>query len=863
MRRVEGLRWRVPRVEVAEERALAERCGISPVLARILLQRGIRTAEEARVFLLGGPEQQELSPWLLADMEVAVERVLAALERGESILIWGDYDVDGMTSTAVLSSFLRACGGQVDFFLPNRLTEGYGLQKAGLEKAAREGFGLIITVDCGISAVPEVEYARALGLEVVICDHHSPGPSLPSAAAVVDPRRRDCPYPYKELAGVGVTFKLCQALAQRLGRDPGEVGSWADLVMLGTVADVMPLTGENRALVRRGLQALPSLRRPGLVALAQVAGYSLEEMDAGRVAFGLAPRLNAAGRLGETELGVRLLLASDSVEAQFLAQKLEEANRKRQELEGKILAEAEAMVAAEVDLKAEKVLLLAARGWHPGVIGIVAARLVEKYHRPACLVALEDGWGRGSGRSIPAFNLHTALLRCADLLAGFGGHAQAAGFAVAEAALPELRSRLNQVADEVLRPEDLQPELTVDAVVAPQEIGVDLAEELRLLEPCGTGNPEPVLALRGVKIRRCHRIGTTGSHLRLRLTAGEGLAPLDAIGWGLGKEAELLGSLQGELEVAFHLEVNTWRGEKSPRLVLCALRPLRVEPALRGQRPAFYLIDGRGYPREKRPAYLERLLAIEERLLVYAGEREALELASLYPGQLSVYREGGGEEAFQAMERWRYGDVPALAVVGPVNRQLSAAAAHLVFYTLPLSRWDFLRVGGWVAEAGGEEVHIHLLFGWQDVEAARAFVHRTAPDRELLRAIYRQLRAAADGTGRVVFPFPTGEALAGWREVAAAAETISTALEIFSELGLVEREGAGEKGEGEIVRLRPAPAQKLDLRLSVRYNECVNKIENFEEFHRWILRAPATTILDYLRKELRMHGSAGAHPRDT
>ncbi|MDI3281605.1 MAG: DHH family phosphoesterase, partial [Bacillota bacterium] len=212
---MEGLLWRIPQVEAAEERALAERCGISPVLARILLRRGIKTAEEARAFLLAGPEQ-ELSPWLLADMEAAVGRILAALERGESILVWGDYDVDGMTSAAVLSSFLRACGGRVDFFLPNRLTEGYGLQKAGLEKAAREGFGLVIAVDCGISAVPEVEYARALGLEVVICDHHSPGPLLPSAAAVVDPRRGDCPYPYKELAGVGVTFKLCQALAQRL-----------------------------------------------------------------------------------------------------------------------------------------------------------------------------------------------------------------------------------------------------------------------------------------------------------------------------------------------------------------------------------------------------------------------------------------------------------------------------------------------------------------------------------------------------------------------------------------------------------------------------------------------------------------------
>ncbi|MDI3281521.1 MAG: DHHA1 domain-containing protein, partial [Bacillota bacterium] len=672
--------------------------------------------------------------------------------------------------------------------------------------------------------------------------------------------------PYKELAGVGVTFKLCQALAQRLGRDPEEVRSWVDLVMLGTVADVMPLTGENRALVRRGLQALPHLQRPGLVALAQVAGYNLEEVDAGRVAFGLAPRLNAAGRLGETELGVRLLLASDPAEAQFLAQRLEEANRQRQELEGRILAEAEALVAAEVDLAAERVLLLAARGWHPGVIGIVAARLVEKYHRPACLVALEDGWGRGSGRSVPAFNLHAALLRCADLLAGFGGHAQAAGFAVAEEALPELRSRLNRVAAEVLRPEDLQPELAVDAVVAPEEIGLALAEELRLLEPCGAGNPEPVLALRGVRIRRCHRIGTTGAHLRLRLTAGEGPAFLDAVGWGLGKEAEHLGCLQGELEVAFHLEVNTWRGAKSPRLVLCALRPRRVEPAPRGQRPAFYLVDGRGYPKERRPAYLERLLAVEERLLIYAAEREALDLASLYPGRISVYRERDGEEALRAVERWRCGEVPALAVVGPLNRPLSASATHLVFYTLPLSRWDFLQVGGWVAEAGAEEVHVHLLFGGQDVEAARAFLYRTAPDRELLRAIYRKLRAAADGTGRVALPFSplAGEALAGWREAAAVGEeAVSAALDIFLELGLVEREGAGEKGKGEIVRLRPAPAQKLDLRLSVRYNEGVNKIESFEEFQRWILRAPAAAILEYLRKELRMRGSAGTHPRDT
>lgn len=548
---------------------LREELGLPPEVCRLLVRRGHGEPSEARRFLRPGFDQLH-RPELLPGLEAGVERIEAALARGERILVHGDYDADGLTAAALLTLGLREAGGDVEAFVPHRTRDGYDLGPAGLARAGEVEADLVVTADCGISAVEAVEEARRAGRDVVVTDHHEPPDRLPEATAVVNPSRRDGGYPFRGLAGVGVAYKLLCGLFERLGRPPEALNPHLDLVALGTVADAVPLGGENRVLVRAGLRAMEQTRKPGLRALLEVAGVE-GEIEAGDLGYRLGPRLNAVGRVGEAETGLRLLLTDDAREAEALAERLEGRNRERRELDRRVLEEAERRLAETFDPDRDRAVVVAGDDWPAGVLGIAASRLVDRLHRPTVLVSFEGDLGRGSGRSIPGFHLQRALEACAPMLERHGGHRMAAGLEIRRDRLPAFAERLGELAREELSPEDLEPRLELDLSLPLERADGELHGVLRHLAPFGAGNPRPVIASRGVELRDVRTVGDDGAHLRTTLAAPAGR--LRAVGFGLGHRA---GELQGggRWDVAYELVEDRWRGRR------------RVEARLRDLRPA-------------------------------------------------------------------------------------------------------------------------------------------------------------------------------------------------------------------------------------------------------------------------------------
>ena len=564
MKRVTERRWQLRKPDEDQVMQVSSACGIDDFLARILVNRGVGPAI-AQSFL--APSFAELhDPFLLRGMGNAVVRLLAALENNERICIYGDYDVDGITSVALLVTFFRSIGADCIYHIPKRLEDGYGLAEEGIRTAVSQGARIIISVDCGVTAVAEAELCSSLGVDLIITDHHMPAAVLPAAVAVINPLQPGCPFPFKQLAGVGVAFNLLIALRSRL-RETGyfdrvpepNLREFLDLVALGTIADVVPLVDENRIFARYGLQEMSNSARPGLIALKNVAGVS-GTVTCGGVGFRLAPRLNAAGRLEDAALGVELLLCREPRKAADIAQTLDMSNRERQALEQEILREALAMIKDDRRLSGRKSIVLASETWHPGVIGIVASRMVDLYHRPTVLIALQDGSGRGSGRSIPNFHLHDALRACSAHLVAFGGHKHAAGLTIDEATLEEFIEMFDEIAAGSLAEADLSPELYIDAELEPDAATLRLAEAIETLAPFGMGNPEPVFVMR--KLAVMDRRIVSDAHLKLRLSAGSRI--FDAIGFNMAGSI----TVPRVADVAFTLQVNDWNGRKSLQLRL-------------------------------------------------------------------------------------------------------------------------------------------------------------------------------------------------------------------------------------------------------------------------------------------------------
>jgi single-stranded-DNA-specific exonuclease len=549
---------------------LARELGLEPLAARVLACRGLGEPAEAERFLASRLADLP-DPFLMKGMDRAVARLQRAIVERERIALYGDYDVDGVTSTALLAGFLRSAGADVVTYVPHRLVEGYGLNCDAVRRLASAGARLLVSLDCGITSVEEVRAARELGVDAVVVDHHTAPVELPAAVAILNPHQPGCGYPYKPLAAVGVTFCLAMALRRRL-REVGHFGAARpqpnlrdalDLVALGTVADVVALTGVNRILVRWGLEELARTRRPGLRALKRVAGIAHgEAVSAGQVGFRLGPRINAAGRLDDASRGVRLLLETAEPAAMALAEELDRENRARQEIERDILREATAMAEERVRSGARG-LVLGRDGWHPGVIGIVASRIVERFHRPTVLVGVAEGVGKGSGRSIEGFHLYDALAHCAPHLSRYGGHRHAAGVTLDAPALPRFRDAFEAYARERLGEDDLVPRCRIEGRFAPGEISERVAEGIAKLGPFGAGHPEPLFALRG-RPERARVVGAGGSHLRLGFARG-----VTAIGFSLGDRLDLCSS---EIEAAVTLGFDEWRGERRLELKIRDLR---------------------------------------------------------------------------------------------------------------------------------------------------------------------------------------------------------------------------------------------------------------------------------------------------
>ena len=558
-------RWRISEPDHEVVHNLARKIDAPPIIAHLLVNRGMADSETAVVFLSSTLAEIH-DPFLLLGMDRAVERLATALRKREKVCVYGDYDVDGITSVALLVDFFRAIGLDCFYHIPKRMEDGYGLSVAGVEYAHHQGANVIVTVDCGITAQKESLLCSSLGVDLIITDHHTPGDVIPQACAVINPHQPGCPFPYKPLAGVGVAFNLLIALRNRLreegifnGTGGPNLREYLDLVALGTVADIVPLQDENRIFVKHGLAELTRSPRAGIQALKTVAGVS-GIVGSGAVGFRLAPRLNAAGRLEDAALGVELLLCSDRERAAEIAGRLEASNTERQALEQEILRDILRLVKGEPRLAGKKSIVLASREWHPGIIGIVAARIVDIYHRPTILIALQNGSGRGSGRSIPKFHLHDALHACSEHLQKFGGHKYAAGLSIDELTLETFVDRFDEIAQGVLTDSDLTPELVIDGELSGEEITLELAETIERLSPFGMGNPEPVFVLKGATI--LDRRVLKDHHLKLRLKAGG--KTLDAIGFNMAQNFTLCGSV----DVAFSLDVNKWNGRTQLQLRL-------------------------------------------------------------------------------------------------------------------------------------------------------------------------------------------------------------------------------------------------------------------------------------------------------
>ncbi|NSW56348.1 MAG: single-stranded-DNA-specific exonuclease RecJ [Armatimonadetes bacterium] len=553
------------------EAQMARELGIHPVIAGVMRRRGITTPDHARRFL--HPDLADLhDPFLLPDMDIAARRIVKAIENHETVLVHGDYDVDGITGSALMVRFLSKLGADVQYHLPHRQIDHYGLSVEAMREAARVGAHLAIAVDCGVTGFEAVAEGRRLGMDVVVIDHHEPEDRLPNANAIVDPKRADSTYPERDLASVGLCFKTASAVCTLMDVPQESLQrAFLDLVAMGTIADVVPLIGENRILASHGLRSMAGTRKVGLQALMRLCNAD-GDIRASDVAFRIAPRMNAAGRMGDATDALELLLTNDPETATRLALSLDNANRERQRVQERIYRDALEMIEGEVDFENEHVVVLASPEWHVGVVGIVASKIMETHSRPTILMVQENGEARGSARSVHGFDISQALQGCTDLLLSHGGHALAAGMSLRIENLPDFRRRLNCLAAESLRLEDLQPRLETDAEVLLDEVDAELLEGLAQLEPFGQANPAPLFVTHGVDVLDVRTVGRDNQHLKLFVSQGD--RPVDCIGFGMGPEADWI-DRGSTIDICHTPEINEYNGTRGVQLRLQAVRAAR------------------------------------------------------------------------------------------------------------------------------------------------------------------------------------------------------------------------------------------------------------------------------------------------
>ena len=545
-------KWQIYETDKEKVEEIEKKYQINKLLSTILVNRNIIKEEDIRLFL--NPTREDFyDPFLIKDMDIAVDRILQAIDKKEKVTIYGDYDVDGITSITVLKSFLKDIGLEATFYIPNRLEEGYGLNKNAIDKIKQNGCDLMITVDCGISAIEEIEYANSLGIETIVTDHHEAGNELPKAIAVIDNKRKDSTYPFRELAGVGVVFKLTQALGMKLGLKEETYLKYLDIVCVGTISDIVPLVDENRVIAKLGLMLVKQTRNIGLKSIINSSGYT--KIDSNTISFGVAPRINACGRMGKAEEALELFLSTDIYEVNDLTKKLNEHNRKRQETEKSIFESALKKIQEE-HLDENKAIIVGGENWHHGVIGIVSSKITEMYFKPSILLSFEeDGIGKGSGRSIPGFDLHDALMKCLDTIEKFGGHSMAVGITIKKDKLEEFQKEFEEIATES-HIEEIVPIINIDAKIGLGDINKEMVESLKQLEPFGEANKMPIFAFKNLKIDSIRAL-SEGKHLKLTLKEDNYI--INAIGFNIGNLSEEY-RIGDKVDIAGVLEINTFNG---------------------------------------------------------------------------------------------------------------------------------------------------------------------------------------------------------------------------------------------------------------------------------------------------------------
>lgn len=555
-------KWECYNLDNEKVEELVKKRHITNLLASILVNRGIIDGEKINVFL--NPTRKDFyNPFLMPDMEIAVKRIVKAIENKEKIMIYGDYDADGITSITVLKKYLNEIGLKTGEYIPNRLNEGYGLNKDAISKIYNDGYKLMITVDCGISGLEEVDYANSLGMEIIITDHHEPAEKLPEAIAVIDAKRKDNKYPFNQLAGVGVVFKLIQAISTELKLEEKEYLKYLDLVCIGTISDIVPLVDENRVIAKLGLKLIEKTKNIGLKTLLNIA--DLKKIDSNAISFGVAPRINACGRMGFQEEALQLFLTEDSGEATKIAKRLVQFNQERQAKEKQIFEEVIEKI--EKDDKDKKCIVLAEENWHHGVIGIVASKITEIYYKPSILICLEGDKGKGSGRSVPGFDLYTALTKCSDYIEKFGGHSMAIGITIKKENFEKLKEAIEKYAQES-NISDIMPIINIDKEINLKNINIEEVKSLELLEPFGEGNKMPLFLLRNLKIDSIRAL-SGGKHLKLTLKQDNNI--VDAIGFNMGDLSKeyLLGD---KVDVVGTIEINSFGNKENIQVNLKDIR---------------------------------------------------------------------------------------------------------------------------------------------------------------------------------------------------------------------------------------------------------------------------------------------------
>lgn len=793
---------------------------LNPLIQRIIYNRGITEKSELNRFL-DSKLNDLYDPFLMKDMEKAAERIISAVSDKEKIIIYGDYDVDGITSTTLLYRFLKnRLNYEVAFYLPNRLKEGYGINQDALANIIKNDYRLLISVDCGITAINEVEFAVNNGLEVIITDHHQPGDELPPALAVIDPHRSDDKYPFKFLAGVGVAFKLCQAIEKKLSGQlmSIELENLLEIVTLGTVADIVTIRGENRIIVKNGLVKMSDTIYPGIKALIKATGLKDRQITTGHIGFILAPPLNAAGRMDDPQNGIKLLITEDIKEADELANMLVVTNKERQTLEEEIYKEAVKKVENEIDLEEDKGIVLASEDWHHGVIGIVASRLVERYYRPVIMIALEDGIGKGSCRSINGLNIYQALQHCSDQLAGFGGHSMAAGLEILAKNLDFFRRAFNDYLNKILHPEDLIPALNIDAVLTGEEIDFNFIENLVSLEPYGVGNPKPRFVLSNVTLNNSFCVGKEKKHLKFTLQNG-----FSGIGFGFGENKTLLDSKR--LDLAFFPEINEWNGKKEIQIIMEDFN-LREEieyyPLIYSNQSNISYKDKRECPNWL--GYIDEIADRGNKIVLFI--REISEVFKLKKQLKTKYFFDYNPKNLKQFNNTKEGILVLTKL--PINRD-TIITDDLIFLNLPFSIGEMNKI---INLCRFKSLTVHFLYGQKQLELNQHIIKKRLPGEEYLRRFYLYLMAFK------VKEIELEEIKQGiiGSEKTGRDYLLDRSLTIFEELGLLSK-------KDRVVRILPPPEEKLDLSDSISYNENVDIINGFNNLTRLAYAADLSELI--------------------